>query len=80
MCLDFCLVLYMCCYRPEALCDLLAVLEGDYNVLLVNVGSDEVVAVDLPIEGESHGLAVRVLVSRDGTTVANGAPVVVVRG
>lgn len=70
--------MYFC--QPEALSVLLAVLEGDYNLLLIHIGTEETIAIDLPVEGESHGFAVRVLPSRNGTAVADGATVVVVRG
>lgn len=66
--------------EPVASPHLFVALEGDGNFLLVHVGGDEMISVYLTVEGESHGFAIRVLVSRQGTTVTDGAPVVVVRG
>lgn len=52
----------VCICQPGALTRLFAVLEGDGDVFLVYVGGEEVVSVYLTVEGESHGLAIRVLV------------------
>jgi hypothetical protein len=79
-CPDFCLTLYMCICQPEPLSALFAILEGDHDVPLIHIGTEELVAIDLAVEGEPHGLAVRVPVSRNGTAIADGAPVFVVRG
>lgn len=69
----------MCSCRPAALQDLVAVLESYNDVLLVHVGGEELISVDFPVEGESHGLAIRVLVTRQGAAVADRAPVLIIR-
>lgn len=56
--------------------DFIVLLVEDVDILEEHVWSGEVVADDRTVEGESHGLAVRVLAVHPYTTVAEGFVVV----